>query len=394
MSSQMTELVLHNARVVLPDRIVRGGVVVRSGLIASVFDEDEKPSGIESIDLGQLFLAPGLIDIHIHGSAGVDVQNADQPSLDLLSEFLLAEGVTSYFATFVPTDDDRYRRATDSVARFMTDEEKREPRARIAGIHFEGPFVSLKRCGALQTRHFRIYDGDPRSLGLFTLADRFPTLMTLAPEVEGGLDLVRELTSRGVRVFIGHTQADLETLDKVFEAGAHHITHFPNALDPLHHRNPGAVGWGLLREGVTMDCIADFHHVHPMMLKLMHKSKGGCALSLISDAIQPAGLGDGEYLVWGDRISIVNGRTALVEGPAQGAIAGSVITMREALKNFALLGVPLNEAVSMATLAPARAAGIGDECGSIERGKRADLIAFDEDFSIRLSVVGGKVTRY
>ncbi|HEY7545916.1 MAG TPA: amidohydrolase family protein, partial [Blastocatellia bacterium] len=186
---------------------------------------------------------------------------------------------------------------------------------------------------------------------------------------------------------------DVETLDRAFEMGARHITHFPNALDPLHHRNPGAVGWGLVHGSVTMDCIADFHHVHPMMLRLMHQSKGSHRLALISDAISPAGLGDGEFTVWGERISVAGGKTALVEGAAQGTLAGSVITVRQALKNFIHLGVPIHEAVRMCSLTPARVAGIDHECGSIEEGKRADLVAFDEELSIRLVVVDGEVCR-
>src|SRR6185503_21103231 len=334
----------------------------------------------------------GLIDIHIHGSAGVDVQATDEAGLATLSEFLLRQGVTGYFPTFVPASDREYIGALASVAAYtrQQDDSATTPRARVIGVHFEGPFVNANRCGALKREHFRCYDGDARSIDLFTndnVSSNIPRLMTLAPEVPGGIELIRELTRRGVRVFIGHSQAGLDTLDRAAEAGSRHITHFPNALDPLHHRKPGAAAWGLTRNDVTIDYIADLHHVHPLMLRLMHQSKGADRMALISDAIKPAGLGDGEFSVWDETITVTNGRTSLAREP--NTIAGSVITMRDALKNIIYLGVPMDDAVRMASGVPARVAGIDSEYGSIEAGKRADLIAFDDDLTIKLSMVGG-----
>jgi N-acetylglucosamine-6-phosphate deacetylase len=398
----MTDLLLHNARVILNDRIERGGVVVRDGRLARVFADGQTPTGFsaaDAINLADAILAPGMMDIHIHGSAGVDVQNASHDELQTLSDFLLAEGVTGYFATFVPTDERGYQQAIAAVESFIAAQREAarqsQPRgAQVLGIHFEGPFVSRNRCGALKTEHFRTYTGDPRSLDLFTIsrADNlaYARLMTLAPEAAGGLDLIRELTARGARAFIGHTEAEAATLDAAFDAGARHITHFPNALAPLHHRKPGTIAWGLLRDDVTIDCIADFHHVHPMMLRLMAKAKTPLRMALISDAIQPAGLGDGTFKVWDIPINVKDGLTALVEGPGAGTIAGSVITMREALRNITQTGVSLADAAHMASLIPARAAGL-DDYGLIEAGKRADLIAFDDDFIVQLALVGGAV---
>jgi N-acetylglucosamine-6-phosphate deacetylase len=383
----MTELLIHNARVVCEDEILCGGALIRDGRIVHLFTDEQTPTGLgasESLDLKGLYLAPGMIDIHIHGSAGVDVQNADRAALMKLSEFLLSEGVTGYFATFVPTDERGYIEAIREVDSY-TDENPRG--ARILGIHFEGPFVSRHRCGALKREHFRDYDGDPRSIEIFTQASSLARLMTLAPETRGGCDLVRDLTGGGVRAFLGHTEAEPDTLDRAVEAGARHITHFPNALDLLHHRKPGAVCWGLVRTDVTVDAIADFHHVAPLMLRLIYQSKGARSMALISDAIQPTGLGDGEFSVWDIPISVRNGLTAL----ADGTIAGSVITMREAAKNILSLGVPVYEAISMASFVPARAAGLEREYGSIKEGHRADLIAFDEEFDVQLAVVGGRI---
>lgn len=399
----MQQALLFNARVILASEIRLGGVLVRDGRIAHIFGSDDKPAGLsanESMDLDGAYLAPGLIDIHIHGSAGVDVQAAHESDLAKLSEFLLSQGVSGYFATFVPTDERGYRDAIASIGSYVEkqdDAASANRGARILGIHFEGPFVNEHRCGALQTEHFRSYDGDPRSIEVFTsnppnIQARLPRLMTLAPEIHGGLDLIRELTNRSVRVFIGHSQADPDVLHQAARSGARHITHFPNALEALHHRKPGAVAWGLVRNDVTIDCIADLHHVHPLMLRLMYQSKGADGMALISDAIMPAGLGDGEFSVWGDKITVRNGRTSLTREAGEDTIAGSVITMREALKNIIGLGVPMHEAVRMATLVPARVAGIDSEYGSIEEGKRADLIVFDDDLTVRFAAVQGRLS--
>jgi N-acetylglucosamine-6-phosphate deacetylase len=389
-------LVLYNSNLILPHGVERGGVIVEDGRLVRVFADDNRPSGLsqpELIDLKGAYLAPGLIDIHIHGSAGVDVQATDAAGLATLSEFLLREGVTGYFPTFVPASDREYADALATVAAYIRqpDDSATTPRARILGVHFEGPFVNENRCGALKREHVRTYDGDARSIELFTHdngSSNIVRLMTLAPEATGGIELIRGLTSRGVRAFIGHSQADLNILDQAAEAGSRHITHFPNALDPLHHRKPGAIAWGLTRDDVTIDCIADLHHVHPLMLRLMYQSKGAERMALISDAIKPAGLGDGEFSVWDEKINVTNSRTALAREP--GTIAGSVITMRDALKNIVNLGIPIDAAVRMASCVPARAAGIDSEYGSIEEGKRADLIAFDNDQKITLVVVGGR----
>ena len=400
----MSQFALHNARVILEDRIQPGGVLIRDGLIALVFGAQEMPVGLsanETLDLQGKYLAPGMIDIHIHGSAGVDVQKTDAAGLDKLSRFLLSEGVTGYFATFVPDDESGYRKSVAEIASYTGRRNENslsgrpELGAEILGIHFEGPFVSEQRCGALHREHFRTFDGDIRALDVFIGAPESALrLMTLAPEIPGGLDLTRELTRNGVRVFIGHSQAAPELLDQAFEAGARHITHFPNALEPLHHRKPGAVGWGLLRDDVSVDCIADLHHVDPLMLKLIYQAKRSNRMALISDAIMPAGLGDGDYSVWGDAITVRNGRTSLGGHAGEGTIAGSVITMRAALKNIVDIGIPLPEAVLMSSAAPAGIVGLESEVGAIKKGMRADLVAFDDQFEINFAAVRGSVVRF
>ncbi|HEU4386182.1 MAG TPA: N-acetylglucosamine-6-phosphate deacetylase, partial [Blastocatellia bacterium] len=323
----------------------------------------------------------------------VDVLDADRDALATLSSFLAREGTTGYFATLVPAPQDRLKRALVEISDYCRRQDETAG-ARLLGVHFEGPFVNASRCGALNTAHFLTYDGDPHSIETYSSAGGVTNrLITLAPEITGGISLVRDLVKAGVRVFIGHSRADLATLDQAAEAGARHITHFPNALDPLHHRNPGTVGWGLVRKDVTLDCIADLHHVHPLMLELMYQAKGPDSLALISDAIKPTGLGDGDFEVWGEQIRVQHGRTSLVKDGEKQTIAGSVITMRHAVTNIIGLGVQPHEAARMASLIPSRLAGVEGEFGSIETGKRADLVALDDNFDIRFTMVGGRMLR-
>lgn len=258
------------------------------------------------------------------------------------------------------------------------------PGARMLGVHYEGPFVNTLQCGALHTEHFKTYSG-PGDLAFLDAPAEWVRMITLAPEIEGGVELVRELRQRGWVISVGHTRATPDVLDEAFAAGARHMTHFMNAMSPLHHRAPGPIAWGLAHDSVTFDLIADGVHLDPFMLRLLLKIKPAGGISLISDAIAAAGKGDGDYRIWGETIAVKNGRTA----NASGNIAGSVITMLDAVRFMHSLGVSIVDLARMASLNPARLLGIDRECGSIEIGKRADLVAVDADWNVKLTLVGG-----
>jgi len=195
------------------------------------------------------------------------------------------------------------------------------------------------------------------------------------------------LVQEGWLVSIGHTRADRSTLDAAFHAGAKHITHFFNAMSGIHHRDIGVAGWGLSRKGVSFDIIADGIHVAPEMLELACRSKGSDMVSLISDSVAPTGLGDGEFELWGEKVSVTGGRTQ----NERGSIAGSVITIHDAVKRMMHLGFSESEAAQMGAANPAELLGLENERGSILEGKRADLVALDNDGNIQFTVVGGQL---
>jgi N-acetylglucosamine-6-phosphate deacetylase len=395
-------VLLRNARLVLPDRVAENSsLLVEAGRIVRVFDSktDQLPSVDSVLDLDGLTLFPGFIDIHIHGAAGVDTMAASADDLRRVAEFLARHGVTAWVPTLVPASDEEYECSIsvieqavaqtlvcDSPDRTADPGLKSVPLARVLGVHYEGPFVNSEQCGALHLEHFRTFKDAADLDSLPRIKHEGAVhLMTLAPEIEGGIALIKELRRQGWIVSIGHTRATIEVLDEALESGARHMTHFMNAMTPLHHRAPGPVGWGLINDEVTCDVIADGVHLDPSILKLILRSKTAERISLISDAVSPTGLGDGEYQIWGETIRVRSGRTE----NARGSIAGSVITMLDAVRLMLSLGTSESAVARMASLNPARLLGIDKDCGSIEEGKRADLVALDRDGQVRMIVIGG-----
>jgi N-acetylglucosamine-6-phosphate deacetylase len=384
-------LMLNNASVVWADRTTQPtSLLIEAGRIARVLEAPESLSGVKAIDLAGLTLFPGFVDLHIHGAIGIDVMTADTSGLHRLSEFLARQGISSWLPTLVPASVGEYEHAVKAVQAAMleTSGHRETPRARILGVHYEGPFVNSEQCGALHREHFRAFKSaaDLDSLPVIKTAGAVH-MMTVAPEIEGGIELIRELQQRGWIVSIGHTRAGPEVLDQARDAGAHHMTHFMNAMSPLHHRAPGPIGWGLLNDDVSVDLIADGTHIDPMMLKVLLRCVTPWRITLISDAIAATGLGDGDYEIWGETISVKDGRTR----NAHGSIAGSVITMLDAVRMMLSLGATESDVARMASLNPARLLGIERDCGAIGVGKRADLVAIDDQGVIKLAIVNGQM---
>jgi N-acetylglucosamine-6-phosphate deacetylase len=331
---------------------------------------------------------------------------ATAEDLNRVSHFLASQGVTAWLPTLVPAAVENYQSSVGAIEQLMHQqslaaaEHQTGPTrsrfhtsltqagARVLGVHYEGPFVNTAQCGALRSAYFRSFCAlaDVDSLAIPQINNSV-RMMTVAPEIEGGLKLVQALKDRGWVVSIGHTRADINVLEGAFEAGAHHLTHFMNAMAPLHHRAPGPVGWGLSRDDVTCDVIADGVHLDPTVLKLLVKLKTSKRLTLISDSIAAAGQGDGQYKIWGETIAVKDGRTR----NERGSIAGSVISMLDAARMMRSLGVPVADLARMTATNPARLLRVDGDCGSIEQGKRADLVALDDAGRVHLTIIGGRV---
>ena len=369
--------------------------VVRENVVLAIADgriEKISPGAVRSYDnefvLRDVTVFPGFIDVHIHGSVGIDLLTASETDLQFVSGYLAERGTTSWMPTLVPAALEQYESAVSAIKKILEGQRKSITirGARVLGVHYEGPFVNSAKCGALHREHFRTFTSKDQ-LDTLPVPPHGLKLMTMAPEIDGGIDLVRELKRRQWIVSIGHTCADISVLDRACDAGARHMTHFMNAMAPFDHRSPGPVAWGLTRDDVTCDFIADGIHLDPYVLRLLARLKSAERLILISDAIAAAGKGDGKYDIWGEEIIVKNGRTS----NANGSIAGSVISVIDGVQMMLSLGVSEVQVARMASTNPARLLGIGDDCGSIQEGKRADLVALDNNGNVVMTIVGGEI---
>src|SRR5918912_390937 len=318
MVTNIRSILLQHALVVLPRHVSDEiDVLIEGGRITRLCERKRsEPARADlTYHLEGLTLFPGLIDVHIHGAVGVDTNEATAEELHAVARFLSGRGTTGWLPTLVPGPDEDYVRVAQAVSRLMREQEELGTAARSLGIHYEGPFVNSAQHGALRTKYFKVYKSGEELETLAPVNEPGAVhLITLAPEIEGGIELIRELRRRGWVVSIGHTRATVETLDQARLAGAQHMTHFMNAMTPLHHRAPGPIGWGLLEDAVTCDMIADGVHTDKLMLRLVLRCKTAERLMLISDAVAPTGLGDGEFKIWGETISVTNGRTRNEQG--------------------------------------------------------------------------------
>lgn len=298
--------------------------------------------------------ASGLVDLHIHGAFGIDVLTADAAALDRLALGLEARGVAGFVPTLVPVPLAGLAPLLARLSAWVSSRRPGDGRGAMPlGIHLEGPFVSPNRSGALH-RECLLDGSDARGVdAFFEAVGELPgrPVVTMAPEIPGGLDLVSAFARRGFLVALGHTEADVPTLDEAVRRGARHVTHFGNAMKPLHHRDAGPVGWGLLRDGVTVDVIADLHHLSPEMLALVRRCKGPEGFALISDAAPCAGQPDGSYAVWGETLTLSEGAVR----NASGGLAGSAALLSDCVERLAACGAATaEEALRAASETPLR----------------------------------------
>lgn len=369
-------------------------VAVASGIFKDIRIHGAFESGDEEQMVNDTLAYPGFVDVHCHGAVGVDVNEADVDGLVEVSRFLARNGVTAWLPTLVPDSDENYQKVIKAIDHLMELQREEEASAenensitlgaRAVGVHYEGVFANEKMCGALRPEFFKRFTGSEVS-DLPRLKSG-AHMTTFAPEIDGGVELAAELTRQGWIASIGHTNAPIDILNAAYNAGARHVTHFFNAMSGIHHRNTGVAGWALTTDGVTFDIIADGIHVAPKMLAFACNAKTPERSLLISDSVAPTGLGDGTFPLWGENIRVVNSRTQ----NERGSIAGSVISMADAVRMMLSLGFSHSEVSAMASLNPARLLGLEGERGSVAQGKRADLVYMKADGTIERVLIAGR----
>jgi N-acetylglucosamine-6-phosphate deacetylase len=374
MSSQL----VRNASLVLPDGVLdQGWLLVEDGRITGVAAATGQPEPVVSPetavhDLAGRHVLPGFVDIHVHGGGGAAFSAGDADQALVAARFHLGHGTTTIMASTVTGSMAELEHHIGELSGLVQD-------GILAGIHLEGPFISKARCGAHDPGLLRAPARTDVSR-LLRAGDGTVRMVTLAPELEGGLDAVRLLTESGVIAAVGHTDATYAQTREAIELGAPVGTHVFNAMRPVHHREPGPVTALLEQEQVLCEVVNDGLHVHPSVVSLMFAAAGAHRIALITDAMVAAGVGDGEYRLGALTVQVRDGEARLTDGDS---LAGSTLTMDRALRNAVrLAGVPLADAAISASLTPARALGIADRVGSLETGKQADLVVLDEDLRI------------
>jgi N-acetylglucosamine-6-phosphate deacetylase len=381
----MKSFLLENVAAILIDKkLEHANILIENGRIVEI--STSKLNADKTINVNNQTVYAGFIDVHIHGAVGVDVNESDAESLQKVSKYLAQQGTTAWLPTFVPDSFETYQKVINSIDELM-ETQADLPIAQAVGVHYEGVFANEQMCGALRPQFFKTFTGNElNQLPKLKCGVHF---ITFAPEISGGIELTKELLKQNWIASIGHTKADFQTLETACDCGAKHITHFYNAMTGLHHREIGVVGWAFGRDDVTCDIIADGIHVNTKMLEFAYKNKTSQNLMLISDAISATGLGDGNYEIWDEKISVVNGKTK----NERGRIAGSVITMLDAVRTMLSIGISEVEVSRMASQNPAKLLKIDKDFGSIEVGKRADLVVLDENQEVKIVLVNGAITK-
>jgi N-acetylglucosamine-6-phosphate deacetylase len=368
-----------NANIIMDNKILEGHTLLFDERIVEIAEDYKiNESELEEvIDAGDRYLSPGFIDVHIHGCLGSDTMDDNDSSILNISKGIVATGVTAFLPTTMTMEFSKIEKTIKRIRRLMSN----EAGASILGCHLEGPFISDEYKGAQDGRY--IIKPDFSSIEGFSDVMK---IITIAPEEEGSEEFIESCVRHGIVVGIGHTKANYEQAMRAIHKGASHSIHTFNAMTPLHHRNPGVVG-AVMDSSVSCELIADNVHVNPAVQRILLKVKGIEKIILVTDAMKACLLEDGEYDLGGQKV-LVKGDEARL--PA-GNLAGSVLTLNRALKNFINnTGVSLNEAVRAVTENPARLLRISDRKGSISIGKDADLTLFDENFNIYRTYVKGK----
>lgn len=359
-------------------------VVVEDGVIVAIVSQHEVSDYLpaEKVEYAQdYYLVPGFIDCHIHGAGGCDVMDASVDALTTISTCLAKEGVTSFLATTMTATSDDIIAALQVIPKAQAQQQGAE----ILGVHLEGPFISKEKMGAQLGE--KVCEPD---IGLFhqwqTASGNTIKLVTLAPEVHNAAAFIQEVTQQGVIASMGHSDATYEQANHAVMHGCTHATHLFNAMRGLHHREPGVVGAALLADTVTAELIADGEHLHPAIYPLALRMKGRENIVLVTDAIRAKCMPDGTYDLGGQEVAVTNSKVTL----ADGTLAGSVLTMPQAIKNMMqFTGCSLADAVAMASYNPAHQLKVDDRKGTIEVGKDADLVVLDAELNVQLTVCRG-----
>ncbi len=365
------------------EQLIGHALLIKGDEISAIIPDHQSLEEPDShrIDASGMWVTPGLIDIHTHGADGHDTMDATPEAMTGFGKFLARHGVTSYLPTTITAAQRDIQNAIDNIEHFRSEIDG----ARIAGIHLEGPYLNPAHRGAQPVALIR--KADPEEYSTWIEHD-LVKLMTVAPEINGVLDLIAAGQQHGLEFAVGHSGATYEVMQEAADRGMRQATHTFNGMLGIHHRRPGTVGSVLTDDRIYAQVIADGVHLHPAIIQLIVKAKGISKTILISDSMRATGLEDGEYDLGGQRVRV---ERSIARIPS-GSLAGSTLTLDAAIRNtmdFTSLSFP--EVLPMATTVPAEAMGWEEQVGVLKPGVRADVVCFDADIVPRLVFVAGEL---
>lgn len=359
---------LKGGKIYLEDRILEHSAIGFSdNIIKVICSAENAPNNAEVMVLNDDdYVLPGLIDLHIHGAMGADVMDATQETLQTISTALKQEGITAFLPTLMTESPLKIQNALDAIAQFKTPTNGAE----ILGAYLEGPFLSCKKCGAQNTHLIQ-----KPSIEFFKqFESELIKIVTIAPEEDHEFALIKYLKEKNIIPSVGHTAANYEIMQEAIKAGITHVTHLFNASTGIHQREPGTVTACLLDKSVTLELIVDGIHLHPAIVKMVYQLCGAERIILMTDALRAKGLADGEYELGGQKVFVKN-KIAKIEN---GALAGSMLTMNNAIKNMIkFTHCSMQDIVKMTAENPAKKLNVFDRLGSITVGKKADFCLLD-----------------
>ncbi|MBS1566322.1 MAG: N-acetylglucosamine-6-phosphate deacetylase [Bacteroidetes bacterium] len=384
---------IYNGKLITPYRIVGNATLVLSdGIIQDVFEHPAEVADAIEIDAQGQFIAPGFIDIHIHGGGGADFMDATPEAFLQVAETHARYGTTALSPTSLTSEKKDILRTLDAYEQAT---QKNDKGAAFIGMHLEGPYFAMNQRGAQDPRYIR--NPDPEEYKELIAHSPAIRRWSAAPELEGAMEFGRYVSDHGILASAAHTDAVYEDMIKGFENGYRLATHLYSGMSGVTRRNAfrhaGAIESALLIDEMDVEIIADGVHLPPALLQLVYKVKGADRIALITDAMRAAGQSVSESMIG----SLHNGIKVIVEDdvaklPDRSSFAGSIATADRLVRNMInLAGVPVTDAVRMMTSTPARIMGVSARKGSIARGKDADIVIFDKDINIALTIVNGNI---
>lgn len=358
-------------------------ITVQKGRISQIGHDLVDPAQHEIFDAGGRVLIPGLIDVHVHGAGGGDTSDGTAEALRTMSTSLARLGITSFLATAM-TRREEGNRHLEIVGEYAG---KDLGGANLMGLHLEGPFISREKRGGIQLGGIETPSVEVLDELLKTTKGTLK-MMTIAPEVDGALDVIRELVNRGIVASFGHSNANYEETEAGLAAGISHVTHIFNTMRPLHHRDPGPVPAIFEQPDVTVQVICDGIHLHRDMVRYIYRQFGGERCICITDGMRTMGLPEGRYVYYGKEFESKGGIARYLDG----TLIGTTCSLHRMMLNFLdFTGCTLEAAISATAGNPAKVLGIDDRKGTIAVGKDADLVVLDQDRSVWATIIGGRI---